>query len=64
MTCRATTRDGMGGMHVYIPWWLWDKKNKDFPRGYHVEIGGGFFMPQIGAFHGECKRARGLRQAA
>ena len=51
--------DGMGGMHVYIPWWLWDKKNKDFPRGYHVEIGGGFFMPQIGAFHGECSRHEG-----
>ena len=51
--------DGMGGMHVYIPWWLWDKKAKDFPRGYHVEIGGGFFMPQIGAFHGECRSHEG-----
>lgn len=51
--------DGMGGMHVYVPWWLWDKKNKDFPRGYHVEISGGFFMPQIGAFHGQCRRHEG-----
>lgn len=44
--------DGIGGMHVYIPWWQLDKKNKDFPRGYHVEIGGGFGMPQLGGFHG------------
>src|SRR5437868_4971842 len=27
--------DGIGGMHVYMPWWLHDKKDKDFPRGYH-----------------------------
>jgi len=45
--------DGIGGMHVYIPWWELDKKNKDFPRGYHVEIGGGFGMPGIGSFHGD-----------
>jgi choline dehydrogenase-like flavoprotein len=51
--------DGMGGMHVYIPWWLWDAKNKDFPRGYHVEIGGGFGMPGIGSFAGECRRHEG-----
>ena len=50
--------DGMGGMHVYIPWWLWDKK-LDFPRGYHVEIGGGFHMPQIGSFSGVCRRHEG-----
>jgi choline dehydrogenase-like flavoprotein len=42
--------DGIGGMHVYVPWWLLDKKNKDFPRGYHIEIGGGFGMPQLGSF--------------
>jgi choline dehydrogenase-like flavoprotein len=51
--------DGMGGMHVYIPWWLWDAKNKDFPRGYHVEIGGGFGMPGIGTFAGECRLHEG-----
>jgi choline dehydrogenase-like flavoprotein len=44
--------DGIGGMHVYVPWWLLDKKNKDFPRGYHIEIGGGFNMPQLGSFRG------------
>ena len=51
--------DGIGGMHVYIPWWELDKKNKEFPRGYHVEIGGGFGMPQIGSFHGQCNRNEG-----
>jgi len=44
--------DGIGGMHVYVPWWLLDKKNKDFPRGYHIEIGGGFSMPELGNFRG------------
>ncbi|MCP5119518.1 MAG: GMC family oxidoreductase, partial [bacterium] len=33
--------DGFGGMHMYIPWWGLEDKTKDFPRGYHVEIGGG-----------------------
>jgi choline dehydrogenase-like flavoprotein len=51
--------DGMGGMHVYIPWWLWDAKNKEFPRGYHVEISGGFHMPGIGAFGRECREHEG-----
>jgi choline dehydrogenase-like flavoprotein len=54
--------DGMGGMHVYIPWWLWDAKNKEFPRGYHVEIGGGFHMPGIGSFNGICSRHEGYGQ--
>ena len=59
--------DGFGGMHLYIPWWEWDKPNKDFPRGYHVEIGGGYGMPAIGSFHGSCERNEGygksLKQA-
>ncbi|MGH9663086.1 MAG: GMC oxidoreductase [Bryobacteraceae bacterium] len=50
--------DGMGGMHVYVPWWLWDKK-LDFPRGYHIEIGGGFGMPQVGTTGGTCARHQG-----
>ncbi len=41
--------DGIGGMHVYVPWWELDKKNKEFPRGYHIEIGGGFNMPGLGS---------------
>ena len=51
--------DGMGGMHVYVPWWLWDAKNKEFPRGYHVEISGGFHMPGIGSFGRECREHEG-----
>ncbi|MEZ5042660.1 MAG: GMC family oxidoreductase [Saprospiraceae bacterium] len=39
--------DGVGGMHVYSPWWL-DNKKLDFPRGYHLEIWGGMGMPSYG----------------
>ena len=39
--------DGVGGMHVYTPWWL-DNKKLDFPRGYHIEYGGGMNMPGYG----------------
>jgi choline dehydrogenase-like flavoprotein len=36
----AHNEDGVGGMHLYMPWWL-DNKQLDFPRGYHIELGGG-----------------------
>mgnify|MGYP006137575059 CR=1 FL=1 len=39
--------DGVGGMHLYMPWWL-DNKKLPFPRGYHIEIGGGRRMPSFG----------------
>lgn len=39
--------DGVGGMHVYTPWWG-DNKKLDFPRGYHIEYGGGMDMPLYG----------------
>lgn len=39
--------DGVGGMHVYSPWWL-DNKKLDFPRGYHIEVWGGMGMPAYG----------------
>jgi len=39
--------DGVGGLHIYSPWWL-DNKNLDFPRGYHLEIWGGMGMPSYG----------------
>lgn len=55
--------DGMGGMHVYVPWWEWNKPNKDFPRGYHIEIGGGFGMPGVGTFNGVCRTAQGYGQS-
>jgi choline dehydrogenase-like flavoprotein len=39
--------DGVGGMHVYTPWWL-DNRKLDFPRGYHIEYWGGMGMPGYG----------------
>jgi len=39
--------DGVGGAHVYAPWWL-DNKKLDFPRGYHIEFGGGMGAPLYG----------------
>jgi len=39
--------DGVGGMHIYSPWWL-DNKKLDFPRGYHIEYWGGMGMPAYG----------------
>lgn len=39
--------DGVGGMHVYTPWWL-DNKKLDFTRGYHIEYYGGMGMPGYG----------------
>ncbi len=39
--------DGVGSVHIYSPWWL-DNKKLDFPRGYHIEYGGGMHMPTYG----------------
>ena len=39
--------DGVGGMHVYSPWWL-DNKDLDFARGYHIEVWGGLGAPSYG----------------
>ena len=43
--------DGIGGMHMYMPWWL-DNRKLDFPRGYHFEFGGGRHMPGYGFMAG------------
>lgn len=40
--------DGTGGMHMYTPWWL-DNKKLNFARGYHIEYGGGMGQPGYGA---------------
>jgi len=50
--------DGVGGMHMYIPWWKFDRKN-DFPRGYHIELGGGRHLPGVGMFDGICHDEEG-----
>jgi choline dehydrogenase-like flavoprotein len=47
MNRKRYNEDGTGGMHVYTPWWL-DNKKLDFPRGYHIEYGGGMRMPGYG----------------
>jgi choline dehydrogenase-like flavoprotein len=43
--------DGVGGMHVYMPWWL-DNAKLDFPRGYHIEVWGGRGTPGAGFMGG------------
>ncbi len=43
--------DGVGGLHLYMPWWLENAK-LDFPRGYHIEIWGGAHMPGYGVMSG------------
>ncbi|MBI3680473.1 MAG: GMC family oxidoreductase [Acidobacteria bacterium] len=55
--------DGYSGGHIYFPWWGLDWKNKEFPRGYHVEIGGGFGMPQVGSFTGITRRNEGYGES-
>jgi choline dehydrogenase-like flavoprotein len=54
--------DGVGGMHYYIPWWKFDRQN-DFPRGYHIEIGGGREMPGLGMFDDLCYEEEGYGAA-
>ena len=47
--------DGSSGMHMYMPWWLYQEQlagQLNFPRGYHIEFGGGRRMPGFGAFSG------------
>ena len=51
--------DGVGGMHLYMPWWG-DNRKLDFPRGYHVEFGGGRRMPSFG-FMGNIHLYAGLQ---
>jgi choline dehydrogenase-like flavoprotein len=50
--------DGVGGMHLYMPWWKFDRKN-DFLRGYHIEFGGGRTLPSVGEFDGVLERVEG-----
>jgi len=50
--------DGVGGMHMYIPWWKYGQKS-DFLRGYHIEFGGGQGMPGVGDFDDFCQEHEG-----
>ena len=47
MDRKRYNEDGVSGMHVFTPWWL-DNRKLDFPRGYHIEYGGGMGMPGYG----------------
>ena len=40
--------DGVGGMHMYMPWWLYKQQKGGklpFARGYHIEFNGGRTLP-------------------
>jgi choline dehydrogenase-like flavoprotein len=53
--CPPHNEDGASVMHMYMPWWHYQEQHAgkmDFPRGYHVEFGGGRRMPEIGTFKG------------
>ena len=45
-------------MHLYTPWWKFDRKN-DFLRGYHIEMWGGRGLPGVGSFDGVCEQYEG-----
>jgi hypothetical protein len=52
--CPPHNEEGASVMHMYMPWWQYQEQaaNKmDFPRGYHIEFGGGRRMPEIGMFN-------------
>jgi choline dehydrogenase-like flavoprotein len=54
--------DGVGGMHMYMPWWNYQKQKENkmpFARGYHIEIGGGRDQPGSGAMGGYAERFLG-----
>jgi choline dehydrogenase-like flavoprotein len=54
--------DGVGGMHMYVPWWKYERKN-EFLRGYHIELWGGRNMPGVGEFAGVCETEEGYGSA-
>jgi len=47
--------DGVGGMHMYMPWWNYQEQKAGkmpFARGYHIEFGGGRDQPGSGILAG------------
>ncbi|PWK75818.1 choline dehydrogenase-like flavoprotein [Mucilaginibacter oryzae] len=58
MDRKRYNEDGVGSVHIYSPWWL-DNKKLDFPRGYHIEYGGGLHMPSYG-FGGGIQNMNGV----
>jgi choline dehydrogenase-like flavoprotein len=51
--------DGTGGAHLYMPWWG-DNTKLDFPRGYHIELGGGKRSAPGFGFMGGIQRFNGV----
>ncbi len=54
--------DGAGGAHVYAPWTRYKEQlagKLGFPRGYHIELGGGRTMPGMGTGGGLQRFTRG-----
>jgi choline dehydrogenase-like flavoprotein len=51
--------DGTGSVHVYVPWWKYERKN-DFLRGYHIEVYGGRLMPRVGMFNDVLQESEGF----
>lgn len=47
MDRKRYNEDGVGSIHIYGPWMDGNKK-LPFPRGYHIEFGGGMGMPEYG----------------
>ena len=58
MDRKRYNEDGLGSVHIYSPWWL-DNKKLNFPRGYHIEYGGGMGMPSYG-FGGGVPQINGM----
>ena len=47
--------EGASGGHLYVPWWGYKAQaagKLDFPRGYHIEFGGGRRMPDFDTLEG------------
>src|SRR3954468_16110105 len=58
----AHNEDGVGGMHLYMPWWLYKEQKAGkmpFARGYHIELGGGRRQPGTGFMGGYADRFLG-----
>ncbi len=54
--------DGVGGMHMYMPWWNYKQQRAGkmpFSRGYHIELGGGRQQPGSGAMGGYAEQFLG-----
>ena len=54
----AHNHDGVGGLHLYMPWWKFDRKNQ-FLRGYHIEFGGGRSLPGWASFTESASTPKG-----